>query len=446
MTNFADLGLPENILSALNAIHFTTPTPIQEQAIPVAMKGHDILGSAQTGTGKTGAFAIPMITHLLANPTSTALVLLPTRELAQQVVEAANSMLGKKSGIYSALLIGGDSMIKQLQQLKRNPRLIVGTPGRINDHLLRRSLVLTNTDFLVLDETDRMLDMGFGIQLDQIAKFLPSQRQTLMFSATLPANIVNLSRKYLTNPVRIAIGSTTAAADNIKQEIIKTNDAQKYGELMKQLQEREGSVLIFVKTKFGAERLALKLNKENQSADAIHGDLRQSKRERVIANFRNMKNRILVATDIAARGLDIPHIESVINYDLPQCPEDYIHRIGRTARAGASGIAINLITPKDAAQWKAIHKLMNPTTKEKSMLAEGDYPIDATPLNANEKPKKNKAKTNQANPFKPYAPDKKAKNRSKFNRNSKDFGVFSSKPKAENNNSRRAKPRKRFAA
>lgn len=446
MTNFADLGLPENILSALNNIHFTTPTPIQEQAIPVAMQGHDILGSAQTGTGKTGAFAIPMISHLLNNPTSTALVLLPTRELAQQVVEAANSMLGKKSGIASALLIGGDSMIKQLQQLKRNPRLIVGTPGRINDHLLRRSLVLTNTNFLVLDGTDRMLDMGFGIQLDQIAKFLPSQRQTLMFSATLPANIVNLSRKYLTEPVRIAIGSTTAAADNIKQEIIKTNDAQKYGELMKQLQERDGSVLIFVKTKFGAERLAIKLNKENQSADAIHGDLRQSKREKVIANFRNMKNRILVATDIAARGLDIPHIESVINYDLPQCPEDYIHRIGRTARAGASGIAINLITPKDAAHWKAIHKLMNPSNKEKSMLNEGDYPIDATPLNANDRPKKSKARVNSNNPFKPYAPDKKAKSRAKFNRNSKDFGTFSSKTKSENSDSRRAKPRLKFAA
>lgn len=447
MTNFADLGLPKHILTALENIHFSTPTPIQEQAIPVALEGHDILGSAQTGTGKTAAFAIPMISHLLENPNSSALVLLPTRELAQQVVEAANSMLDKSAKIFSALLIGGDSMIKQLQQLKRNPRIIVGTPGRINDHLLRRSLVLSNTDFLVLDETDRMLDMGFGIQLDQIMKFMPSKRQTLMFSATLPANIVNLSRKYLTQPVRIAIGSTTAAAENVKQEIIKTNDAMKYGELMKQLQERNGSVLIFVKTKFGAERLALKLNKENQSAAAIHGDLRQSKRERVIADFRKMKNRILVATDIAARGLDIPHIESVINYDLPQCPEDYIHRIGRTARAGASGIAVNLLTPKDAGLWKSIYKLMNPSSKDKAMLTEGDYPIDATPLNAgNAVPKKTKAKMSSKNPFKPFAPDKKAKNRSKFNRNSKDFGVFSSKPKAENNNTRRAKPRKKFAA
>lgn len=195
MNNFENFGLPESIIAALNKINFTTPTPIQEQAIPVAMNGCDILGSAQTGTGKTGAFTIPMIAHLMENPSATALVLLPTRELAQQVREAADKMLGSRSGILTALLIGGESMSRQLQQLKRRPRIIIGTPGRINDHLLRRSLKLTDTDFLVLDETDRMLDMGFGIQLDQIVKFLPEKRQTLMFSATLPANIISLSKK-----------------------------------------------------------------------------------------------------------------------------------------------------------------------------------------------------------------------------------------------------------
>lgn len=414
------------MVETLNKINFITPTPIQEQAIPVALEGKDILGSAQTGTGKTGAFAIPMINHLLNNPQSTSLVLLPTRELAQQVLEATNLMLGRSSKIYSALLIGGDSMGKQLQQLKRNPRIIIGTPGRINDHLLRRTLKLTNTDFLVLDETDRMLDMGFGIQLEQIAKFLPDERQTLMFSATLPANIVALSRKYLTNPVRIAIGSTTAVAQNVKQEMIKTNDSLKYGELMKQLTCREGSVLIFVKTKYGAERLAIKLSKENQNAEAIHGDLRQSKRERVIANFRNQKYRILVATDIAARGLDIPHIQSVINYDLPQCPEDYIHRIGRTARAGAEGTAINMLTPSDNAKWKAIYKLLNPSEKDLARMELKDCPLDTTPLNANENKKKTKAKINTQNPFKPFAPDKKAKSHGKFNKNSRTFVNFGS--------------------
>lgn len=331
MNNFENFGLPESIIAALNKINFTTPTPIQEQAIPVAMNGCDILGSAQTGTGKTGAFTIPMIAHLMENPSATALVLLPTRELAQQVREAADKMLGSRSGILTALLIGGESMSRQLQQLKRRPRIIIGTPGRINDHLLRRSLKLTDTDFLVLDETDRMLDMGFGIQLDQIVKFLPEKRQTLMFSATLPANIISLSKKYLTNPQRIAIGSTNAVASKVRQELVKTNEAMKYGELLNQLQNREGSVLIFVKTKYGAERLAGKLNKAEQPTEAIHGDLRQSKRDKVISNFRQQKYRVLVATDIAARGLDIPHIQNVINYDLPQCPEDYIHRIGRTA-------------------------------------------------------------------------------------------------------------------
>ena len=409
MNNFEALGLPETMLPALEAINFTTP--IQAQAIPVAMEGHDILGSAQTGTGKTGAFAIPMIAHLLACPASSALILLPTRELARQVLDAADKMLGNRQKILSALLIGGDSMIKQLQQLKKKPRIIVGTPGRINDHLRQRTLKLDETDFLVLDETDRMLDMGFGAQLEQIAKYLPAARQTLMFSATLPANIISLSRKYLNNPVRIAVGATTAPAANIRQELIKTTDAAKYGELINQLQNREGSVLVFVKTKYGAERLAQKLAKENQAADAIHGDLRQSRREKVIAGFRQRKFRVLVATDIAARGLDIPHIESVINYDLPQCPEDYIHRIGRTARAGAAGTAVNLLTPKDASRWKEIYKLMNPTAREKVLLADENAPIDATPLS--HKPK---------NPFKPYAPDKKAKSRIKFNKNARDFG------------------------
>lgn len=411
MNNFEVLGLPETMLPALEAINFTIPTPIQAQAIPVAMEGHDILGSAQTGTGKTGAFTLPMIAHLLSCPASSALILLPTRELARQVLDAADKMLGNRQKILSALLIGGDSMIKQLQQLKKKPRIIVGTPGRINDHLRQGTLKLNETDFLVLDETDRMLDMGFGAQLEQIAKYLPAARQTLMFSATLPANIISLSRKYLNNPVRIAVGATTAPAANIRQELIKTTDAAKYGELINQLQNREGSVLVFVKTKYGAERLAQKLAKENQAADAIHGDLRQSRREKVITGFRQRKFRVLVATDIAARGLDIPHIESVINYDLPQCPEDYIHRIGRTARAGAAGTAINLLTPKDASRWKEIYKLMNPTAREKVLLADENAPIDATPLS--HKPK---------NPFKPYAPDKKAKSRIKFNKNARDFG------------------------
>lgn len=462
MANFEDFGLPENILHSLQHIKFETPTPIQEQAIPVILQGHDVLGSAQTGTGKTGAFGIPMLALLSQNDEGIALVLTPTRELAQQVLQNLSLLISRNSKIKTALLIGGDSMPKQLTQLKNHPRIIVGTPGRVNDHLKKGSLRLNKTRFLVLDETDRMLDMGFGIQLDEIAKYLPEERQTLMFSATLPNNIMSLSARFLHNPVRIAVGSTHTPVEKIRQELIKTNDALKYGELMNQLKTRDGSILIFVKTKYAAERLSQKLVKENQNASVIHGDLRQSRRERVITDFRNQKYRILVATDIAARGLDIPHIQHVINYDLPQCPEDYIHRIGRTARAGAEGCAVNLLTPKDAAKWKAIHKLIHPSNRDKEMLTEGDYPISAEPLNAHNKPlKKYQARRllekatedvskgkKKFNPFKPFAPDKKAANRNKFNKNSRSFNSAApakasraqgGKPKGRANSARASK-------
>jgi superfamily II DNA/RNA helicase len=251
-------------------------------------------------------------------------------------------------------------MPKQLKQLRNRPRLIVGTPGRVNDHLSRGTLRLDKTNFLVLDETDRMLDMGFGIQLEQIAKFLPSERQTLMFSATMPHNIMSLSEKYLYEPERISIGATSAPATNVTQEEIHVKESEKYSRLLNELNEREGSVIIFVKTKRSADMLADKLCAANQNADALHGDLQQNKRERVVKAFRNQRYRILVATDIAARGLDIPHIAHVINYDLPQCPEDYVHRIGRTARAGAEGAAVNFITSSDYGKWNAIQRLINP--------------------------------------------------------------------------------------
>ncbi len=371
MQNFSDAALPQALLQSLARMNFTTPTPIQCEAIPLALEGKDILGSAQTGTGKTGAFGIPLVARLLSQPTGTALVLTPTRELAVQVLDALRQMLGASSPIHTALLIGGEPMPKQFQQLRMKPRLVVGTPGRINDHLERGSLSLADTRFLVLDETDRMLDMGFGIQLDRIAKHIPTERQTLMFSATLPANIVKLADKYLSSPVRISVGSTTTPTAKIKQEIIHTAETEKYGRLVGELERREGSIIVFVKTKWGAEKLAEKLNRNDHSADAIHGDLRQNKREKVIQNFRDSRYRIMVATDIAARGLDIPHIAHVINYDLPQCPEDYIHRIGRTARAGAEGQAVNLITPQDGAKWRAIHRLMNPGSSPETDRSEG---------------------------------------------------------------------------
>jgi ATP-dependent RNA helicase DeaD len=362
---FADFDLPAPLQQALARIQFTNPTPIQEQTLPLALAGQDILGSAQTGTGKTGAFGIPLIAGLIADEKATALILTPTRELAMQVMATLQQMISVPN-IRTALLIGGEAMPKQFKQLNSYPRLIVGTPGRVIDHLSRGRWNLNDTRYLVLDETDRMLDMGFGIQLDRILEYVPSERQTMMFSATMPANIMKMSAKYLNNPQRVSIGSTIAPATKIKQELIRTTEDDKYNQLVNQLDNREGSVIIFVKTKYGAEKLATKLYRAEHKADAIHGDLKQNQRSRVIQAFREKKYRILVATDVAARGLDIPHIEHVINYDLPQCPEDYIHRIGRTARAGAEGSAVNLLSPMDNSKWNAIQRMLNPNDKPKT--------------------------------------------------------------------------------
>lgn len=363
MNNFQGFGLSRELSAALSKMNYTAPTPIQQAAIPLALQGRDILGSAQTGTGKTAAFSIPLVESLLRSPRGCALVLTPTRELAKQVLDVIHQLLGHQSAIRTAFIIGGEPMGKQFSQLRARPRIIVGTPGRINDHLERGSLKLNETNFLVLDETDRMLDMGFGVQLDKILKFLPAKRQTLMFSATIPDGIMRLSGKYLTNPERVSMGATNTLARNIKQEVIRIEQDQKYKELVSQLYDRQGSVIIFVKTKHGADRMAQNLRRDAFEADALHGDLRQGKRTSVMNNFRNKKFRILVATDIAARGLDVPHIEHVINYDLPQVAEDYIHRMGRTARAGAQGSALCFIASHDAVKWRMIERLLDPDAK-----------------------------------------------------------------------------------
>lgn len=360
MTSFNDFNLDPTLLASLTRMEFITPTPVQAETIPVALEGHDILGSAQTGTGKTGAYAIPMIQGLIDDTHQMALILIPTRELARQVMENVQNLLGRNSPIRTACLIGGVPMGPQFNQLRANPRIIIGTPGRVHDHLERGSLSLKRASFLVLDETDRMLDMGFEQQLAKIFKYMPRERQTLMFSATLPREIIKMSEKYLYEPVRIAIGATHQAIEKIQQDVLHVREDEKYDALVDQLNTRTGSVIIFVKTKYGTERLAKKLARADHAADVIHGDLKQSRRDRVIRDFRAKEYRILVATDVAARGLDIPHIEHVINYDLPQVAEDYIHRIGRTARAGATGSALCLITPQDKLKWRAIDQLMNP--------------------------------------------------------------------------------------
>jgi len=359
MTNFTQWELPAALIASLARMGITTPTPVQQETIPLALKGCDILASAQTGTGKTIAYLIPLIQKLTKNPQARALVLTPTRELAMQVHQALSQAAGPH--FKTALLIGGASIFRQLAELKKQPRIIVGTPGRINDFLSRGSLNLSKTCFLVIDEADRMLDMGFGVQLDRIAEYLPESRQTLLFSATFLPNIVRLSERFLKDPKQVAVNSTSQPDPKILQEAIRTPNSEKKAGLIKQLNQREGSIIVFVKTRRRAESMSKELRQAGHNTDAIHGDLRQSRRDQVIRDFRSSKSRILVATDVASRGLDISHVMHVINYDLPECPEDYIHRIGRTGRAGAEGFALSLISPEDEFRWKAIERLLNPT-------------------------------------------------------------------------------------
>jgi len=358
MHQFSQYAISANLLTALNKLKLTNATPIQHMSIPLALDGRDLLGTAQTGTGKTFAFGIPLINHLMKNADNAAIILTPTRELATQVLVALKSLTQQKDKLDTALLIGGDSIEKQIRQLKK-ARLVVGTPGRMNDHLKRKSLKLNQFNFLVLDETDRMLDMGFITDIKTIISHLPTH-QTLLFSATLPKKISEMAQKFLNHPERIRVGETNLPTINILQEIRKINQSEKFEKLKLELLERTGSVILFVKTKRSADKIARQLRADKFNAEAIHGDLRQSRRDKVMMKFRKNVFQILVATDVAARGLDIPLIEHVINYDIPQNPEDYIHRIGRTARAGAKGKALTFITPADKKNWGLVEKLINP--------------------------------------------------------------------------------------
>ena len=387
--NFSDLPIENKLKKTIELAEFKTPTPIQNQSIPVSLLGKDILGTAQTGTGKTLAFTIPMLNNLIKNKQAMGLIICPTRELATQVMQTILKLNTREIGINNALLIGGESMQKQLKKLNKRARIIVGTPGRINDHLERKSLNLSRVNYLVLDETDRMLDMGFTPQIEKILKFIPKNHQTLLFSATLPDNILRISQKYLNNPERISVGSLSTPIKKIKQETLQITNDKKYHELINQLVERNGSILVFVKTKHGADKIVKRLKYDGHKADAIHGNLRQSKRDRVIAGFRSGKIRILIATDVAARGLDIPLIQHVINYDLPQVPEDYIHRIGRTGRAGKEGSALTFLTPSDRSMWNSISKLIDPNFKSSQSSQKENF----------KRNKKNKAPFNKNRKF-----------------------------------------------
>ena len=360
MTTFHDFALPEALQHKLDALGFDKPTPVQERALPAALEHRDILGSAQTGTGKTAAFSIPLLTKIMNHADVYGIIVTPTRELALQVDDQIRAFLSAKSKIRSVVLIGGASIERQVQALGKRPKIIVGTPGRIIDHLERKSLDLSGFNYVVLDETDRMLDMGFSAPIAEIFSRVSEERQTLLFSATLPKNIQKISAQYLQNPVRIEMGQVNSVGDNIVQSTQFVSKDGKFEMLVDALREHDQSAIVFMNSKYATEKLAKRLKSAGITAEAIHGDLRQSKRERVISNLRDNKFRVLVATDVAARGIDVPHIHQVINFDLPRQTEDYIHRIGRTGRNGAQGIALNLATRDDMEKLNEIERLINP--------------------------------------------------------------------------------------
>ena len=358
-TGFAGVDLPPQLNDAIKQMKFTEPTPIQSAAIPVAMRGADIIACAQTGTGKTAAFAIPALARLLQDPTADALVLAPTRELAQQVATVFQDLLAKAPRMTGAVLTGGASMMPQFRALSRKPRVIVATPGRLIDHLERGSARLDRTKILILDEADRMLDMGFAPQLERILSALPKERQTLLFSATLPAEIQRLAGKFMRNPERVAVAANSTPTGLIQQRTRKVRNDEKDDALLTEINAREGSILVFAATQRRTDRLAAYLLGYGVKVESIHGGRSQGQRNRALESLRNGRVRVLVATDVASRGLDVPCVGHVINYDLPMVPEDYVHRIGRTGRAGRSGEAISLVSPVDRGQWLAIRRMLH---------------------------------------------------------------------------------------
>jgi ATP-dependent RNA helicase RhlE len=376
LTQFKDLGLSARILQSIEALGFDTPTPIQKAAIPAALEGHDIMGLAQTGTGKTAAFGLPLIEKLLANPqrpypkSCRALILAPTRELANQIMVALRGFV-KKTPLKVATIVGGASINVQMRDLGQGKDIVVATPGRLLDLMERRAIILAQTHFLVLDEADQMLDLGFIHSLRKIAKALPAQRQTFLFSATMPKEIEGLAATYLTNPVRVEVSPSGKAADKVLQSVHFIGQRAKADLLKKCLGERSDDLsLVFSRTKHGAEKLMKHLVDCGFSAASIHGNKSQGQRDRAIREFRSGTVRILVATDVAARGIDIPGVSHVYNFDLPQVAESYVHRIGRTARAGADGKAVSFCSPEETKMLRDIERLTDiPLT-----VASGDHP------------------------------------------------------------------------
>ena len=381
--SFHSLNIIDPILRSLKEEGYTTPTEIQEQAIPVALQGKDLLGCAQTGTGKTAAFAIPILQHLAANKSNDpnrkirSLIVTPTRELAIQIDESFQSY-GRYTGLSTAVVYGGVNQKRQVKQLKRGVDILTATPGRLLDLMNQGFISLAHIEIFVLDEADRMLDMGFIHDVKKMLKVLPKKRQTLFFSATMPKEIIQLSNSILKSPTKIEVTPESATVDKIRQGIFYVEKRNKKQLLVDVLSDSEvGSALVFTRTKRGANNVVKMLNKKRIHAEAIHGNKSQNARQRALSNFKEQTTRVLVATDIAARGIDVDELQYVINYEIPNIPETYVHRIGRTGRAGSNGTALSFVDSSEREYIRDIEKLIN---QQIPVVDEKEYEIRAEKL------------------------------------------------------------------
>jgi len=390
--SFSELGISQGILRVLTNLKLDIPTPIQRQAIPIALKGDDLIGIAQTGTGKTFAFGIPMI-QKIGLEKGRGLIVVPTRELAAQVTESLKK-LGLPLGLKLATLIGGEFIDRQLFMLRKNPHIIVATPGRLLDHLKRKTVKLDEIKVLVLDEADMMLDLGFAPQIEEILKQSPANKQTMLFSATMPPAIAKLAAKYLKLPISIEVAPQGTTAEKVEQSIFIVKPTDRFHHLERIIKEHAGSILVFVRTKHSVKELTQKLINLKHKATEIHSNLSLSRRRRALEDFKSLRARILVATDVAARGLDINGIELVVNYNLPDASSDYVHRIGRTGRAGKVGKAISLATPNQFKDIKDIERLIN-----KSLPIKEFAHLDTSNTFSSKRPNFSGARKNKGNNF-----------------------------------------------
>ncbi len=421
---FNSLNLTDPILRSLKEEGYTEPTPIQSQAIPIALKGTDLLGCAQTGTGKTAAFAIPILEILSKNKSTDrnrkirSLIVTPTRELAIQIDESFQNY-GRYTGLNTTVIFGGVNQKSQVKKLKQGVDILTATPGRLLDLMNQGFISISDVEIFVLDEADRMLDMGFIHDVKKLLAALPRKKQTLFFSATMPPEIVKLSKSILHNPQKVEVTPESSTVDAIQQGLYFVDKGNKKNLLIDVLQDSEiKSALVFTRTKHGANKVVKLLNGSNIQAEAIHGNKSQAARQKALGNFKDQRTRVLVATDIAARGIDVDELQYVINYEIPNIPETYVHRIGRTGRAGSDGTALSFCDAQEKAYLRDIEKLIG---KKIPVVDEHDFPLV------------------DHNPPEPEKQQQRKSNKSRKNGHAKNQGKRNSRPKAGSSNNKRAR-------